>query len=79
MAVDELITAARSRAERAVVAAAVADDAAVVFRLAAIGICGDVAISLIASSVERLDDVADELLGVDHTVTAAAAAALHRV
>ena len=47
-----------------------------VSHLAAIGVCGDAAISLIASSAGRLDDVADEVLGVDHT---AAAAALHRV
>ena len=80
LAVDELITAAQTaaciRAELAVLAAAEADDAAVALRLAAIGICGAAAISLIASSVVRSDDVADAVLGVDHT---AAAAALHRV
>ena len=42
VAVDELFTAARLRAERDAVAAA-ADDA-VMLRLAAIGICGDLAI-----------------------------------
>ena len=81
VAVDELIAAAQTATRcRTVFAAKVVaadDDAAVLSRLAAIGICGEAAISLIGSSTEALVAVAEEVLGVDHT--AAAAAALHRV
>ena len=81
LAVDELIiaasTAAAAAAGAAAAAAVMADDNDVVSRLAAMGICGDAAISLIASSADRLDDVANEVLGDGHT--AAAVRALHRV
>ena len=67
MAVDSVIAEA---------AAGAADDE-VLRLLNAMGVCGDAAISLIASSTQQLDAVADEVLGANHT--AAAAAALRRV
>ena len=81
VAVDALITAAREAARgRSLLYAKVAEDdadAAVVSRLAALGICGEAAISLIAGSAEALVDVAEEVLGAGHTT--AEAAALQRV
>ena len=66
-AVDTVITAAADSAA----------DAEVVRLLTVMGVCGDAAISLIASSTQQLDAVANEVLGANHT--AAAAAALRRV
>ena len=81
VAVDALTKEAREATRgRTLLYAKVAEDdadAAVVSRLAALGICGEAAISLIAVSAEALGDVADEVLGADHTT--AAAAALQRV
>ena len=81
VAVDALITTAREAArERSRLYAKVAADdadAVVVSRLAALGICGDAAISLIAGSVKAVADVAEEVLGAGHS--SAEAAALQRV
>ena len=77
VAVDALIAAAREAASNRsrLYAKVAADDAdaVVVSRLAALGICGDAAISLIAGSVEAVADVAEEVLGAGHSSTEAAA------